>query len=348
MGAVTERKGIVFDIQRFTIHDGPGIRTEVFLKGCPLRCLWCSNPESISPELELGVFPDKCIGVNKAECMGANKIAKCIEACITMFKKRALGEAKCGIAPEAIVSSALIVKHGQVVGKDRNLCINCLECVKVCPSGTLVTFGKVMTVEQVMHELEKDTPFYNESGGGVTFSGGDPLVQHEFTLELLKGSKRRGLHTCLETEGQASWTIIEKMLPYVDMMLYDIKHMDSKKHKEYTGVGNELLLQNLKKLASCGVPLIIRTPVVPGFTDSVENIDATAEFVSQLGSAVKQFQLLPYFSLMHRKYKALGLEYKLPLHGPSKEELTDLLELTRSRRVPAVVGAYSEIEREKS
>lgn len=336
MGAVTERKGIVFDIQRFTIHDGPGIRTEVFLKGCPLRCLWCSNPESISPELELGVFQDKCIGVNKAECMGANKIAKCIEACIT--KKMGVGEAKCGIAPEAIVNSALIVNDGKVVGKDRNLCINCLECAKVCLSGALVPFGKVMTVEEVMHEVERDRAFYNESGGGVTFSGGDPLVQDEFTLELLKESKRRRLHTCLETEGQTSWMIIEKMLPYVDMMLYDIKHIDSKKHKEYTGVGNELLLENLKKLASCGVPLIIRTPVVPGFTDSVENIDAITEFVSQLGSAVKQFQLLPYFSLMHRKYKALGLEYNLPVYGPSKEKLIDLLELTRSREVPAVVG----------
>lgn len=320
-------KGIVFDIQRFTIHDGPGIRTEVFLKGCPLNCLWCSNPESLNLKLELGVYPDKCIGI-KSGCAGAGN-PKCVEACIKIMKEKL---------------SALIIKDGKVVGKDRNLCINCLECAKVCPSGALMVFGRVMTVKQVMEELEKDSLFYNESGGGVTFSGGDPLVQHEFTLNLLKESKKRKFHTCLETEGYARWTIIQRMLPYVDMVLYDIKHMDSKKHKKYTGVGNERLLENLRKIASEGIPLIIRTPVVPGYNDSIKNIDVTAKFIVSLGSAVKQFQLLPYFSLMKRKYEALGLEYNLPLHGPSKEEMVSLCELARAHGVPAVVGAYSEIE----
>jgi pyruvate formate lyase activating enzyme len=202
-----------------------------------------------------------------------------------------------------------------------------------------------MTVEEVMEELEKDRPFYNQSGGGVTFSGGDPLVQHEFTLELLKESKRRRFHTCLETEGHAAWPILEKMLPYVDMMLYDIKHMDSEKHREYTGVGNELILKNLSKLAAYGAPpLIVRTPIVPGYTDSRQNMEAIAEFVSQLGPSVVQYQLLPYFAIMKEKYTALGLNYDLPTQRPSKEEMVELVELMRSRGIPAIVGAYQEIK----
>lgn len=332
MSDCSQRKGVVFDIQRYTIHDGPGIRTEVFLKGCPLRCLWCSNPEGISPNLELGVYPEKCLGIDK--CIGISGQPKCIEACLKMFEKKGVTNTK----------PPLIIEDGIVAKKDRNRCINCLECVKVCPSGALVTFGKVMTVEEVMNELKRDKPFYDSSGGGVTFSGGDPLVQHHFVLELLKESKRCGFHTCLETEAYAKWKIFEKIMPYVDMFLVDIKHMDSDKHKEYTGVGNELILENIKKLATSGIPIIVRTPIVPGYTDSEENIDATAKFISQLGSAVKQYQLLPYFSLMRQKYEALGLEYKLPKYGPSKEDLERLLAIAKSHNIPAVIGAYTELD----
>lgn len=343
MVAANLKKGIVFDLQRFTIHDGPGIRTQVFLKKCPLRCVWCSNPESMKGKLELGVFPDKCIGTDKAVCLCDN-VPKCVDACMTMFKKMSMAEAKRGKAPETGIRCALIVEDCKVSRKDRNICIDCLECVKVCPSDALMAFGKQMTVEEVMKELERDREFYVESGGGITLAGGDPLAQPEFTLEVLKESKERGIHTCLETEGHARWAIIEKILPYVDMWLYDIKHMDSEKHKEYTGVGNELILENLKKLASRGASLIIKTPVVPGHNDSEENIEATAKFIKGLDLAVKQYQLLPYFSFMRSKYEALGMEYTLPLKGPTKEKLTELCDLARSHGAPAVIGAYSEIE----
>jgi pyruvate formate lyase activating enzyme len=314
------KKGVVFDIQRFTIHDGPGIRTEVFLKGCPLKCLWCSNPESINPRPELGVFKNRCIGLDKC--------GKCVKAC---------------------PFSALIVSENKVVGKDKGYCTECLKCVEVCPSNALVAFGRVMTVKDVVDELERDKPFYEKSGGGVTLSGGDPLVQEEFVLEILKECKKRGLHTCLETEGYASWGKIEKLLPYVDMMLYDIKCINSNKHREYTGVGNELILENVKKIASRNIPLIIRIPVVPGYTDSIENIDETSKFISNhLGHTVKQVQLLPYHAFARPKYEALGLEYGLmSVEYPTKEHVMELVERMRSFGLPAVMGAYSEIEGKK-
>lgn len=346
-----KKTGIVTNIQRYTIHDGPGIRTEVFLKGCPLRCLWCSNPETQSPKPELGVYAQKCIGMSPDDYeekqggyIGATSPGKCVETCIAVFKKL-FEEDPQGVSWKVANTSALIVKDNKVVGKNRDLCIDCLECTKVCPSAALISFGKEVTVEEVMEELEKDRPFYNQSGGGVTFSGGDPLVQHEFTLELLKESKKRGFHTCLETEGHAAWPILEKMLPYVDIMLYDIKHMDSEKHREYTGVGNELILKNLRALAARDtLPLIIRTPVVPGYTDSTENMEAMADFIAQLGPSVIQYQLLPYFSLMKEKYEALGIHYDLPTRKPSKGEMAELVELMRSRGIPAISGAYQEIK----
>lgn len=330
----TSGEGVVFDIQRFTIHDGPGIRTQVFMKKCPLRCLWCSNPESISSHLELGVFPDRCIGTER--CEGPNGIARCVEVCIR--------ESEACLASGKKELCALIVKDGKVVRKNWNLCTNCLKCTIVCPSEALVVFGQVMTVEEVMREVEKDRDFYVESGGGVTLAGGDPLAQPEFTLRLLIECKRVGFHTCLETEGHSSWKIMEKMIPHVDMWLYDIKHMDPQKHKGYTGVDNRLILDNLEKLASRAKAIVIKTPIVPGYTDSAENIEAIARFIQALGEVVKQYQLLPYFSFMRSKYEALGQEFHLPLKGPSKERLKELCDLARSCGAPAVVGAYSEIE----
>lgn len=340
--------GIVTNIQRYTIHDGPGIRTEVFLKGCPLKCLWCSNPETRNLKLELGVYSNLCIGMSPDEyqervepCIGANSPGKCVEVCTSIFEQLSLS----GNGKHGLTTSALVVKDNKVMMKNGDLCIDCLKCVNVCPSSALKTFGKEMTVEEVMEQFEKDRPFYDQSGGGITISGGDPLVQHEFTLALLKESKRYRFHTCLETEGHAAWPVLEKMLPYVDIILYDIKHMDSEKHRKYTGVGNELILENLKKLAACGAPpIILRTPIVPGYTDARENIEAIAKFVIQLGPSVVQYQLLPYFNYMKDKYKALGLDYDLPAKTPSKEEMVELVEIMKSYGVPTISGAYQQIK----
>lgn len=304
-------KGIVFDLQRFTVHDGPGIRTEVFLKGCPLRCLWCSNPESQRLERELAFYPLRCIG--------ADKCRRCIEVCPT---------------------KSLIIEDG-TLRLDRDRCTNCLECAERCPSGALAVFGKLMTVDEVMTEIMKDLAFYRKSDGGVTISGGDPLVQWEFTLDLLKKCKAKRLHTCLETEGYARWERLAVLLPYVDLMLYDIKHMDMTKHAEGTGVSNELILDNLRKIASEGIPLILRTPIVPDYNDSEENIRATAEFIrDHLKPAVRQVQLLPYHRLASQKYESLGREYRLKsLPGPKRKDIEPLAEIMRSYGLPVIIGA---------
>jgi len=311
LGKGSYMKGIVFDIQRFTVHDGPGIRTEIFLKGCPLRCLWCSNPESQKLHRELAFYPLRCIGVDKCQ--------KCIEICPT---------------------NSLVVEGG-MLQLDREVCTDCLKCAEVCPSGALNVFGRLMTVDEVMAEIMKDLAFYRKSDGGVTISGGDPLVQCEFTLELLQRCREKRLHTCLETEGHARWEKLEVLLPYVDSMLYDIKHMDAKKHEAGTGASNELILDNLKKIASEGIPLILRTPVIPDFNDSEENIRATAEFIStHLKPAVRQFQLLPYHRLASQKYESLGLEYQLKsLRVPKREDIKPLVDIMGSYGLPAIIGA---------
>lgn len=321
-----EIKGIVFNIQRFTVHDGPGIRTEVFLKGCPLRCLWCDNPESFHFYQEVGVFSQRCIGIDKC--------GRCLDAC--------------SISKEG--KSIFIIKENKIAGINREICTNCLKCAEVCPANALIIWGKSMTINEVMSEIMRDLPFYEKSNGGVTISGGDPLVQWKFTLELLKECKKRGLHTCVESELHTNWEIIEKILPYTDLFLTDIKHMDPVKHKEYTGVSNWLILENIKKLAKLGKPIVIRIPVIPGLNDSIENIRKTSEFIVQeLGATVKQVQLLPYHTLGHPKYESLDLKYPLEnLNVPPKQQFKEhidyLAEILQSYGIRAVVGAYSKIE----
>lgn len=323
-----EIKGLVFNIQRFTVHDGPGIRTEVFLKGCPLRCLWCDNPEGLRASQEVGVFSQRCIGIDKC--------GRCLIVC--PFSKE--GE------------NIFIIEDNKIVGINRNICTECLKCALACPANALIVWGKWMTVDEVMEEIMRDLPFYERSNGGVTISGGDPVVQWEFALELLKECKRRGIHTCVESALYANWAILEKFLPYTDLFLTDIKIMDPVKHKEYTGVSNELILENITKIAKLGKPIVVRIPVIPGLNDSIENIRKTGEFiVKNLGVAVKQVQLLPYHTLGYPKYKSLGLVYPLEkLEVPPKEQFKEnvehLAELLRSYGIKAVVGAYSKIELE--
>lgn len=277
--------GTIFNIQRYTIHDGPGIRTELFLKGCPLRCRWCGNPESHKPQIQPGVYSIKCIGEDKCGC--------CVKTC-----------------PE----HCLQFRNHKLVSIDRTLCTNCMKCADVCPADAIRHWGQIYTVEQAMETILKDVSFYESSGGGVTLSGGEPLAQSDFVLELLKACKKENIHTCVESTLCMDWSMIETIIPYTDLFITDLKHMDSASHKYYTGVPNEKLLENMKRLASLQIPLIIRIPVIPKVNDSMEHMTAVADFIlNQLDNHIFQLQLLEFMRLGEEKYKSLDVPY--PMEG---------------------------------
>ena len=277
-------QGIVFHIQRFTIHDGPGLRTELFLKGCPLRCRWCSNPESWNTFIQPGVYKTKCISHKKC--------GMCEDAC-----------------PEPEV---LTFTRGKLSDINREKCINCMACYDACPSDAIKQWGKPMSVEECMKEILKDRGYYERSGGGVTVSGGDPLVQSDFVAELFRACKEEGIHTCLESTFYADWAEIEKVLPYTDLLISDIKHMDTDVHRTYTGVSNERILENLKRLSKEPQEMILRIPVIPGVNDDSKNIEATADFIlNELNGQVRTLQLLSFMRLGEEKYTSLGIPYPM-------------------------------------
>lgn len=278
--------GIVFNIQRYTIHDGPGMRTELFLKGCPLRCPWCSNPESQRLSPEVGVYRSKCIG--RRHC-GA-----CTDACPQ---------------PQILQFSA-----GKAASINRTLCTNCLACSKECPADALKQWGIHMTIAECMDIIRRDRGYYERSGGGVTLSGGDPLVQSAFTATLLEACRKEGIHTCCESTFHASWAQIETILPHTDLLISDLKLMDPVRHQQYTGVDNLLILDNLQHLAAIHRDLILRIPVIPGVNDDAQNIKDSADFIlNRMDGHVRTLQLLSYMRLGEEKYKSLGISY--PMQG---------------------------------
>jgi pyruvate formate lyase activating enzyme len=271
-----KEEGIVFDIQRFSIHDGPGIRTLVFLKGCDLRCPWCSNPESQRFEADLFFHTEKCIGCQK-----------CLNVC---------------------PHGAITVADGRLSFM-RHFCENCGECSAVCYAEARVIKGHRMDTEKVLEEILKDEVFYANSGGGVTLGGGEPLAQADFAMTILKRCKENGLHTAVETAGHIPWPQVEKVLPYADLILYDVKHMDPERHCETIGVDNRLILANLERLLKKKKRVIIRTPLIPGFNDADDQVGAIACYGASLG--VKEINLLPYHRFGEGKYRLLGRHYQL-------------------------------------
>ena len=275
-------KGLVFNIQRYTVNDGPGIRTEVFLKGCPLDCQWCSNPESKSTEAEVGVYPSRCIGAE--QCGSCSTV--CPEKCINF-------------------------KDGVVYSIDREKCTACMKCVDACPSVALKAWGEIMTSDEVMEIIEKDISYYKSSSGGVTVSGGEPLMQSDFVAELLQKCRHKGIHTCVETALDVEFEYVEQVLPYTDLFIADLKCMDGRIHTKHTGLSNERILQNFERLCAVdGVRLIVRIPVIPMVNDNIKNARETADFIiDRLGGRVEVIQLLRYMPLGEEKYRSLDIAY---------------------------------------
>jgi len=274
--------GLIFNIQRYSLHDGPGIRTLVFLKGCPLRCRWCSNPESQKLEPELAYKEGKCIG--SAEC------AQCLQEC---------------------PHGAIIEKENGKMRVDRDLCQVCFRCVNVCPSLAMMVFGQRMSVDQVLSVAEADGIFYARSGGGITLSGGEPLVQAEFARKLLSEAQRRRLNTSMETSGFGDWQDLERVCRNLDSILFDIKCMDPAKHRAFVGVSNEIILENFRRLCKAfpALPKKVRTPMIPGFNDREDEIGAIIDFLSDCPNV--EYELLAYHRLGQPKYCYLGRDYPL-------------------------------------
>lgn len=298
------KQGLIFNIQRFSIHDGPGIRTTVFFKGCPLRCFWCHNPEGRRPQPEIQFFPERCIGCG--ECL-----LKCLHH-----------------AHKLDDNFHIFIREN---------CQACGACAETCYSTALELTGRYVTVDQVMAEILRDRMFYETSKGGVTLSGGEPVLQSDFALALLQRCQSEDLHTAIETSGNYPWHELEKLLPEIDLIMMDLKLIDPIKHKAACGDSNERILANARRLALTDKPIIFRIPVVPTVNDSIEEIGAIVKFIQSLvelrmqhsngkeKGAEMRLELLPFHRLASDKYRSLGLEYRARnLEPPSKARMREL------------------------
>ena len=278
----------VFDIQRFSVQDGPGIRTTIFMKGCPLNCLWCSNPESQNPVPQLLYFETRCTHCHQ-----------CIEAC---------------------PSGAIRKADDGSISLDRQCCTACGTCIEECLTEARSISGKEVTVGEVCRIVEKDMSYYRNSDGGVTLSGGEPICQPEPLLQLLVKFREMGIHTCLDTCGFADWDILKVAMEHVDLVLMDSKHMNTEAHKKLTGVNNDVILENTARVAARGIPMIIRVPLIPGLNDSDENFSQLGQFMKTCG--LTRVDLMPYHRFSLSKHNALGLTYRLDdVTDPKEDEV---------------------------
>jgi pyruvate formate lyase activating enzyme len=297
--------GEIFDIKKYAIHDGPGIRTTVFFKGCPLSCWWCHNPESVSKTTHRIYRPERCIGCKN-----------CLSACL---------------------NGALVESQKQMQWIAAN-CVYCRSCAQACPAEAVEFIGKTMSVDDVMAEISKDAVFYDESRGGVTISGGEPLLQTSFLVALLDACGDLDLHRAVDTSGYADTETLLKVASRTELFLFDLKHMDPDKHCRYTGVSNQIILNNLKQLSQCGARIIIRLPVIPGINSDDENIDRTGSFISSL-SGVGRVDILPYHSSAKTKYRNIGVKNNAThIRRPSGDCLESIVRRLKKFNLQVKIG----------
>jgi pyruvate formate lyase activating enzyme len=285
------KNALVTNIQGYSIHDGPGIRTVVFLKGCGLACRWCANPECMSPKPEIGLVKNLCV--------------------------------KCGRCADVCPEGALVYEDGKLPVIDRELCTGCGICGAACTYGALVLYGKPMSAGEIFDAVSRDKMFYDASGGGVTVSGGEALLHPELVGDLFTKCRTAGIHTCIETSGQAPESALKQVLPYTDYIIYDLKHMDPETHRQYTGHSNELIHSNAKIAAASGAEMLFRLPLIPDINDSPPNIKETADFLRGLGRKHQRIELMPYHRLGIGKYESLNRPYHLPDAVAPGQELVE-------------------------
>jgi len=296
--------GIVANVQRCSIHDGPGIRTTLFLKGCPLRCSWCHNPETLKPRFELALAPDRCLGCGE-----------CVRACPV---QPAGASAPTWPPPPE--------------------CTLCAACADACPSGARTAIGRTFCPEELVALAERDRAFFDTSGGGVTFSGGEPLAQDDFLLECLRLARERGLHTAVDTCGHAHWETVRAVAGLADLVLYDLKLIDPDAHRRHTGVDNRTILANLRALSLEGVEVWVRVPLVPGVNDDRANIEATGAFLASLARAHPVF-VLPYHTAAEAKGQRLaGADRRPTFQNPSSTLVAEAVDRLEAHGLEVHVG----------
>ena len=301
---MSTEKGLIFDIKRFAVHDGPGIRTTIFLKGCPLSCWWCHNPEGLSQNKEIIYYDYRCMGCDR---------------CVSVCSQHALEKRK-----------NKILRHYQC-------CISCGSCVDICPSASQQLVGQHISTDNLINEIEKDTIFFESSSGGVTFSGGEPLMQPVFLHKILNECINRGIHTAVDTSGYASSEVFNSIMDFTDLFLFDLKIINEQLHAKYTGVSNRNILKNLKTVAAKGKSVILRFILIKDVTTSEENVNNILDFVSSL-SGVKEIDLLSFHSVAE-KYVRFGKHYKMDdSYVPSKDEIINIKELFEQRGFHVKIG----------